>query len=157
MGRIRYLLSTPALIDALATFPFFVEVGHNANFSSALGFSEAGSCAEEDQWSLPLQDEWRLPRTTPLRILRIWKLLRTEKYARAVAMTHRILWFNREILTAAFLNCATLVFLTSALLYYMPPNPNAVNSEFESLPSSMYLAVLMLTGQGLEVEGEVPW
>jgi len=96
----------------------------------------------------------KLPRTSFLRVLRLSRLLRTERYARAVEITHRILWFNREILTAALVICTVLVLFTSALLYYLPPLNSA---DFESLPATTYLAILLLTGQGLGVDTPLPW
>ena len=129
LGRLRYVLTTSALIDLVSFLPFFLEIASMGRLD--------------------------MPRTSIIRVLRLYRLLRTEKYVRAVAITHRILWFNREILSAAFLNCLVLTFVTSTLLYYLPPKETA--AEFESLPSTIYLSILLLTGQGLEFEGKLPW
>ena len=200
-GRLKYMLSWGALIDALSTVPFALQlflphvprlrdyfVGQLTELVVAMR-PELGAWVTEvvapvlyfpdvavelvaalmdEQGSQPgalqacravlqrtgLLVGGRSPRASALRVLRLTRLLRTERVASAIAIAHRILWFNREILCAALVLCTVLITMTAALLYLLPP----VNSaDFESLPATTYLAVLMLTGQGLGLEITLPW
>uniref|UniRef100_A0A0G4I2Q4 Ion transport domain-containing protein n=1 Tax=Chromera velia CCMP2878 TaxID=1169474 RepID=A0A0G4I2Q4_9ALVE len=125
-GRLRYALSSSALID-LCSMTFFLEI--------VLGTA--------------------LPTTTGLRILRLFRILKTESYAMAAASVHRVVKYNSQIFLVALLMCGALLLLTSTVLYYL--RPGAANDEdFNSIPDCMYLAILMLTGQGVP-EGSLPW
>ena len=122
-ARLRYVLTARALVDAAATFPFFVEL--------AIGYE--------------------LPNTTVLRVLRIFRILKTEKATRALSSIYRVLWYNAEILSVGVLLAMLLIFITAMLLYYLRPQ-DGQSAEFESLPATLYLSLLMLCGQG-EPEG----
>eukprot|EP00854_Cymbomonas_tetramitiformis_P019828 gene19828-23713_t len=130
LGRLRYALSVESLLDAFATFPFFVELMLNAD----------------------------LPNTTYFRIFRLFRMLRTQSYMRAFISAYRVVYYNSEILAVAFAICAVLTLITSVLMYYLAPPPDELDdpSDFESIPATMYLAILMLTGQGGPA-GELPW
>lgn len=130
LGRLRYALSMESLLDALATFPFFVELMLNAD----------------------------LPNTTYFRIFRLFRMLRTQSYMRAFLSAYRVVYYNSEILAVAFAICAVLTLITSVLMYYLAPPADELEdpSDFESIPATMYLAILMLTGQG-GPQGELPW
>ena len=127
-GRFKYMMSTNAIIDFLATFPFFIELATNVD----------------------------LPTLTYLRVFRLLRILKTEAYSNAFDAVWRVLFYNREILYVALLVCIFLILCTSVLMYYLRP-PNDENGDFESIASTMYVSTLMLTGQGGPDAENVPW
>lgn len=118
-GRLRYMRSFHAVIDFLSFSPFFLEC-----MSSGLN----------------------LPTLTWLRMLRIFRILKTEKYTQSFATVYRVVWFNREVLGVALLICLMMIVITSSLLYFFKPGVEEETSDFSSIPATFYLAVLMLTG-----------
>ena len=50
---------------------------------------------------------------------------------------------------------AVLILVLASVLFFLAP-PEYPNADFTSLPATMYLAVLMLTGQGVP-DGVLPW
>jgi hypothetical protein len=73
---------------------------------------------------------------------------------------YRVIYYNRQILYVALLVCCFLVLLTAVLLYYLRPPPSDDDPDnaasFASIPATLYLSTLMLTGQG-GPEGDLPW
>lgn len=125
-GRWKYMCSTQALLDAFATFPFFIEL-----FS---GLS--------------------MPTLTYLRVFRLMRITRTQSCSRAMDAVGRVLYFNREILQVAGLLGLYLVIVTSVLMYYLRPRGKDAEyvddqNDFSSIGSTMVLSILMLTGQVL--------
>lgn len=116
-GRLRYLITSPALIDAVATAPYFLE-----RFTG-----------------------WELPQLTYLRAFRLLRILKTESFSEASKSVYRVFKYNSEILYVAMCIGIGMVLFTSVLMYYTRP-PH--HEQFESLPATIYLATLMLTGQG---------
>ena len=130
-GRLRYAMSLAAIIDLTSFLPFFIEI----IFSRAL------------------------PTLTYLRMFRLVRILKTESYAAACASAARVVRFNSEILVVAFLMCGILLLGTSTVLYYLRPGLGSQEDDmanFYSIPDCMYLAILMLTGQGVP-DGVLPW
>lgn len=127
-GRIRYAMTTPALIDFLATFPFFIEM--------VTGVS--------------------LPTLTYLRAFRLLRILKTSGFAEATKAVYRVIYYNRQILYVAMLICVGLVLFTAVLMYYLRPKDPKHSQDFQSLSRTMYLSTLMLTGQG-GPDGDMPW
>lgn len=87
-----------------------------------------------------------------VRLLRIFQVLRLEKYTRAVKSLIRVVYHNREILGSAVTLAFILLYFTSTGLYYK--NRHTDPAQYGSIPQTMYLGVLMLTGQG-EPEGDM--
>ena len=131
-GRLRYLLSASALLDATATFPFFVEL-----------FLPRGK---------------GLPTLTWLRLFRLLLIMKTQKFAQAMSTSFRVVYLNAEILGVALCTCLILVLFTSTALYFGRPG-NSTEGEFRSITSTSYLSIMMLTGQGEPDEdgGPLPW
>jgi len=121
-GRLRFMVSLNAVLDAVATFPAFLE----------------------------LMIQKQLPTFTYLRIFRLFRILKTERYFHAVECVWRIIYFNSEILMVSLFVCLMLLLVTATLMYYMRPQncDDACMENFASIPRTLYLAVLMLTGQG---------
>jgi Ion transport protein len=128
-GRLRYALTTPALIDLAATIPYFVERSTG----------------------------WNLPTLTYLRAFRLLRILKTRGFSEATKAVCRVFYYNSEILTVAAWIGVGLVLFTAVLMYYLRPRGgDADHPQFRSLGSTIYLATLMLTGQG-GPDGEIPW
>lgn len=129
VGRLRYLVTMPALIDAAATFPFFIELIFGVD----------------------------LPTLTFLRAFRLLRILKTNAFSKALSAVYRVIYYNREILWVAFIVCIFLVLVTAFLMYYLRPRePTEDSADFSSIGATMYLSTLMLTGQG-GPDGDLPW
>jgi voltage-gated potassium channel len=126
-GRLRWMITTPALIDLAATFPYFVEKCTNFN----------------------------LPTLTYLRAFRLLRILKTSGFSEATKSVCRVFYYNAEILYVAAMIGVGLVLFTAVLMYYLRPR-DQVHPEFKSIPNTLYLSTLMLTGQG-GPDGEIPW
>eukprot|EP00927_Polykrikos_kofoidii_P002613 TRINITY_DN11041_c0_g2_i1.p1 TRINITY_DN11041_c0_g2~~TRINITY_DN11041_c0_g2_i1.p1 ORF type:complete len:522 (-),score=93.23 TRINITY_DN11041_c0_g2_i1:276-1841(-) len=94
-----------------------------------------------------------LPNFSALRVLRLFRLLKSQPVVGSFDIVHRVLFFNAEILGLALTICAIMILVMATLLYYLRP---ADNEDFSSILATMYLAVMMLTGQG-QPDGELPW
>lgn len=128
LGRLNYMMTIPALIDLIATVPFFLEF--------FIGFN--------------------LPTLTYLRAFRLLRILKTTGFSEATKAVYRVIYYNRQILYVALLICIGLVLVTAVLMYYFRPREDGHSQDFNSLASTMYLSTLMLTGQG-GPEGDLPW
>lgn len=120
-GRLAWAVSFDGLLDGFATFPFFV-----------------------DNYVLPLlsQADDALPNLTWVRIFRIFVIFRTSKYAHAMNTVARVLSVHQEILAVTMFLVIFMLLFTSAMLWA------ASDGHYNGLPSAMYDALLMLTGQG---------
>ncbi|KAG7341941.1 ion transport protein [Nitzschia inconspicua] len=129
-GRLKWMLTFPAIVDMLATVPFFFN----------------------------LATDWSIPSLSYTRIFRVLRLLKTDGYRRAFGACYRVIYYNREILYVAVLVCFFLVLLSSVLLYYCRPR-NVDVKIFESIPATLYTSLLMLTGQDTWVRNSqyMPW
>jgi len=132
MARWRYMLTWSAIVDLVSSMPFFLEL----------------------PWG------WNLPNLTWIRVFRLFRILKTQTFVRSMDTVWRVLYYNREILYVAANLCLVLILITSLLMYYMRPNNTQISQEesdqFKSLTATMYLAAMMLTGQG-QPEGDLPW
>jgi voltage-gated potassium channel len=138
-ARWAYMTTWPALVDLMATLPFFLELaitpghgGHNVDV---------------------------LPRLTYLRCFRLFRILKTDSYIIAMDAVYRVVYYNREILTVAMLVCFLLVLITSVLLYICRPPATSDNNikNFDSIGDTLYISTLMLTGQGGPDGENLPW
>jgi len=126
-GRLTYMISFHAIIDAFATFPFFIEL-----------------VSDND-----------LPTFTYLRFFRLMRILRTDSLGRAMESLNRVLYYNQEILYVAGVMAVGLIMFTAVLMYYLRPHESDTEPSW-SIATTMYYSTLMLTGQG-GPEGELPW
>ena len=126
-GRLKYMVTTNAIVDALATFPFFIE----------------------------LVTGLQLPTLTYLRVFRLLRMFKTQAFARSFDALWRVFFYNRAIMQVAGLLVCFLVLVTSVMLYYLRPPNDA--EEFQSIGSTMYIATLLLTGQGGPEDNNFPW
>mmetsp|Transcript_15636 Transcript_15636/g.29863 ORF Transcript_15636/g.29863 Transcript_15636/m.29863 type:complete len:487 (-) Transcript_15636:26-1486(-) len=128
-GRLAFMKTFAAVIDLVAALPFFLEIPTG----------------------------WNLPTLTYLRFLRLFRILKSEDYVKALDAVYRVIYFNRQILYVATLVCLFLVLITSILLYYCRPRGDRTNPLFESLGSTMYMSTLMLTGGGAPDTEDLPF
>ena len=126
-GRLQWMRSWEAMVDAAASFPFFVDL------------------------LLPIVD---IPPLTWLRVFRIARIFKTSQYVGAVRTAGRVLFVNREILYVALTLVSFMIFVTSAMLFLAGGDECGAKNGLDSLPGAMYAAVLMLTGLG-SPEGEL--
>ena len=88
--------------------------------------------------------------TAYVRAFRVLRILKTDRFTGAADALGRVFYVNMHILGVAGVLAAMLVLFTSSLLYYSGDGAEG----FESIPATMYLSILMLTGQG-EPDGEL--
>lgn len=117
-GRLKYMTTTPALLDLVATAPYFLE-----KFSG-----------------------YNLPTLTYLRSFRLLRILKTQGFTEAIKSVCRVFRYNSEILYVAVWIGMGLVLCTAVLMYYLRPR-EVDHAQFKSLPATIYLATMMLTGQ----------
>ncbi|EOD35572.1 hypothetical protein EMIHUDRAFT_201744 [Emiliania huxleyi CCMP1516] len=127
-ARLRWVLSGEAVVYALSTFPFFLDLLVDGRYS---GVFDSG-----------LNASW-------VRVFRILNIFRTSEYSAAVNTVLRVLVVNRTILLASLAMVLFMVLLTATLLYSILPDATLAANGIRSIPDAAYLAVLMLTGQAL--------
>mmetsp|Transcript_8569 Transcript_8569/g.17800 ORF Transcript_8569/g.17800 Transcript_8569/m.17800 type:complete len:460 (-) Transcript_8569:159-1538(-) len=130
-GRLAYMRTSPALLDALATFPYFLE-----NFTG-----------------------YDLPTLTYLRSFRLLRILKTQGFSEAIRSVNRVLRYNSEILVCGIWIGMGFVLITAVMMYYLRPRDED-HPQFKSLPATLFLATMMLTGQGGPdggPDGGLPW
>lgn len=131
VARCVWLLRPAALIDLAAIVPTYVE----------LAVAAAGGGLE-------------LPTLTFLRLLRLFRLLKTERYVLAFDAVVKAVWTNRDILVAGAIVCAILLTVTSAALWFTVTDGGVHTAPagleaLDSIPDAMYATILLLTGQGV--------
>ena len=129
-ARTKFLFSFTSAIDLVSFMPWFIEL------------------------LLP----YKLPNLQFLRVVRLFRLFKSNSVTASVDVIARVVYFNRDILCVAFMIDLVLILLMSTVLYYMAPPPDTpgLEDDFESIPATMYLSVMMLTGQG-QPGGQLPW
>jgi len=135
-NRIHYCLTFYALIDAVSTFPCYVDF-FTVNSKSVTSF---------------------------VRCLRLLRLLKADEYMGAFAVFDDILVNNADVLTVTGVAAAIMWVFFSAILYYTERhNPYLVSPErtdangfaipgtgvpyYNSIPNSMWVTLLNLSGE----------
>jgi len=119
-GRIRYVCTFMALVDFVSIFPFYLRLMAPVTVGS---------------------------HTAAIRIVRVFRILKTEQYSHAFDSVLRVIRKNSEILFVGLAVSIVLLLITSTWLYYV--GKDADHARFGSVPRCMYLAILMLAGQGI--------
>ncbi|CAM9674923.1 unnamed protein product [Chrysoparadoxa australica] len=128
-GHLRYVLKFQSLVDLASFLPWL---------ATFVGGPE-------------------LPPTAFIRSLRILRILKTERFIGSFDSVKRVIVHNAEILGVALTMASILMGFTATLLFYLGPAQGASSdADFSSVPATLYLSVLMLTGQG-EPDGVLPW
>ncbi len=126
-GRWRFVTSWASIVDLCSFLPWVAE--------KILYWGESDS---------------DVPSTAYVRAFRVLRILKTDRFTGAADALGRVFYVNMHILGVAGVLAAMLVLFTSSLLYYSGDGAEG----FESIPATMYLSILMLTGQG-EPDGEL--
>ena len=121
LSRLRWLATWESAFDAASTFPFFYDL---------------------------LDGERTLISFAWVRVFRVFLLFRTSATARAVNTCVRVLVVNRQILAVSLALVVFMLLVTSSLLFVAADEQFMEENDFYSIPGAMFLAVLMLTGQG---------
>lgn len=117
-GRIRYMLSLGAIIDLLAFLPYYIHV--------IVGL------------------DLRMLRI--LRLLRFLRLFRLTAYMKAAKMVTNIFKTRINELVLSFILAVFLIIIASCLLYFAEHNEK--NTNFTSIPATIWWAVVTLTTTG---------
>jgi len=83
---------------------------------------------------------------TAIRILRVFRLLKAHRYTSSFSIIGKVVISQRRILGASLFLCIVLLVIHSSLLWLLEKDVNKV--YFSSIPKSMWISVLMLTGMG---------
>uniref|UniRef100_A0A7S0ZLH9 Ion transport domain-containing protein n=1 Tax=Timspurckia oligopyrenoides TaxID=708627 RepID=A0A7S0ZLH9_9RHOD len=120
VGRLKYLTSFFCIIDLLAILPYWLNV--------------LGLIPEVDF-------------STALRVFRLIRLLKADKYINAFALLDDVLAENSTLLIATLYYAALMLVLCSTALY-LTERFNPDNAKyFQSIPDAMFVTTLMLTGE----------
>ena len=126
-GRWRFVTSWASIVDLCSFMPWIAE--------------------KLIYWG---EDSGDVPSTAYVRAFRVLRILKTDRFTGAADALGRVFYVNMHILGVAGVLAGMLVLFTSSLLYYSGKGAEG----FESIPATMYLSILMLTGQG-EPDGEL--
>lgn len=117
-GRLRYMVSTDALIDLLAIFPFYVHV--------VVGL------------------DLRVLRI--LRLLRFLRLFRLTAYMKSAKMIKNVFVSRANELKLSLVLIIFLIIIASCLLYFA--EHNAQPEVFSSIPATIWWAIVTVTSVG---------
>lgn len=117
-GRLRYMVSTDALIDLLAILPFYVHV--------VVGL------------------DLRVLRI--LRLLRLLRLFRLTAYMKSVKMIRNVFLTRANELRISFVLIIFLIIISSCMLYFA--EHNAQPTVFSSIPATFWWSIVTITSVG---------
>ena len=117
-GRLRYMVSTDALIDALAILPFYVHV--------MVGL------------------DLRVLRI--LRLLRFFRLFRLTSYMKSAKVVKNVFKSRANELKLSFVLISFVIIIASCLLYFA--EHNAQPTVFSSIPATIWWATVTVTSIG---------
>ena len=125
--RLRWAVTWEALIYAISTFPFFVDLS-DGRYGGLLNSG--------------LNTSW-------VRVFRVFNIFRNNEYHAALNTVMRVLIVNRTILLASVALVFFMILLTATLVFSVADGATLKANSIDSIPDAMYLAVLMLTGQAI--------
>lgn len=117
-GRLRYMLSTEALIDLVAILPFYIHV--------VVGL------------------DLRVLRI--LRLLRFFRLFRLTAYMKSAKMVRSVFALRANELKLSFVLISFVIIIASCLMYFA--EHDAQPDKFSSIPATMWWAVVTVTSIG---------
>ena len=117
-GRLKYILSTSAIIDLLAILPFY----------------------------LPLIVKYDLRFVRILRLLRFFRFFKLGRYLNASRVITNVFKSKKEELVLSFVITLFLIVIASSVMYYA--EHDAQPHKFSSIPETMWWAVATLTTVG---------
>jgi len=119
-GRIAYATSFYPMIDLISILPWYLTL---LNIIPDVDF------------------------TTALRIFRLIRLLKAEKYLNAFSLLGSVLAENGSLLIVTLYYSTITWFVCSTLLYFTERNNPELAEAFSSIPNSMFPTLVMLTGE----------
>lgn len=120
VGRIRYALSFFPIVDVLSIAPY---------------------------WGFMIVGEESPDFTTAIRVFRLVRLLKADKYLRAFSLLGKVLQENATLLIASSFYAVLIWVISSTLLHITEMDNPALGTHFQSIPQAMFPCVLMLTGE----------
>lgn len=124
-GRLKYMISTGALIDLLAILPFFLNI--------IFGFSI------------------ELREIRMLRLIRVLRLFRLTSYMKSAQMITNVFKKRKNELGLSFILASFLIIIASCIMYFaehLTPAPGEIASKFSSIPATIWWAIVTLTTTG---------
>lgn len=118
-GRLRYMVSTEAIIDLLAIVPFYLPLLIN-------------------------HGDGRILRI--LRLFRLFRIFKMGRYSLAFGLVTTVLKKRKEELTVSLTLLIVMLIFASSLMYYIENEPG--RDGFESIPETMWWGVATLTTVG---------
>lgn len=85
--------------------------------------------------------------TTALRVFRLIRLLKADKYVSAFALLGKVLAENSALLIASSFYAAVTWIVCSTVLHMLEINNPALGTHFQSIPQAMFIVIVMLTGE----------
>lgn len=119
-SRISYVFSFFAMVDFLSIIPWWIALAFNAESPDF---------------------------TTALRVFRLIRLLKADKYLQAFSLLGTVLAENATLLTASSFYAALIWIISSTALYLVEVDNPAMGTHFQSIPLAMFPTLLMLTGE----------
>jgi len=120
-GRLRYLVTFLGIVDILAIGPYWI--------------------------TLLLRKDLGVGFIAAVRIFRLARLFKVEKYTHAITIMLSVVKNNREVLFTTLFMGTLLFIITSTALYYV--EKDSPSGHFNSIPATLYICTLMITGQGV--------
>mmetsp|Transcript_20147 Transcript_20147/g.22412 ORF Transcript_20147/g.22412 Transcript_20147/m.22412 type:complete len:319 (+) Transcript_20147:63-1019(+) len=130
LGRLRYMVTVLALLDLLAVVPYWV--------------------------NLIIARDTGIAFISAVRIVRILKLLKIDRKTHAITLLTSVLKNNREILCVTTLLAVYVFIIQATILYMVEHSYQPLNPNYDSIPKVMFIAVLLVTGQGVPEDVSEP-
>ncbi len=118
IGRLAFMLTPLALIDFIAIFPYYVFL------------------------LVTIPPDY----TLPLRLLRLFRMLKVGRYSHSMQMFGRVIWEKRHELYIAVFALMLLLIIVSSLMYFV--EHHAQPEAFSSIPTTMWWGIVTLTTVG---------
>lgn len=119
-GRTRYMLTFFPIIDIFSIAPYWL-------------FMIAGSESPDF--------------TTAVRVFRLVRLLKADKYLRAFSLLGKVLAENATLLIASSFYAGLIWIVSATALHIVEMDNPALGRHFQSIPQSLFPVLLMLTGE----------
>ena len=119
-GRVAYGLSFFCIVDLISILPYWLNL--------------LGLIAEVEF-------------TTAIRMFRLVRLLKADKYLNAFSLLGTVLFENGPLLLATSYYAVLTLVVSASLLHFSERNNPELAKYFQSIPHAMFPTILMLTGE----------
>ena len=119
-GRMSYALSFFCIVDLISIIPYWLNL-----------------------MGLMVEVEF----TTAIRMFRLVRLLKADKYLNAFSLLGTVLFENGPLLLATSYYAILTLVVSASLLHYSERNNPELAKYFQSIPHAMFPTILMLTGE----------